>query len=135
MTNRESFTTLSNWINDLRKSAPSDVIIIIVGNKADLESNRVVSMKEINDYLKSQNCEYIEVSAKTGMNILLLFEELSNMLIKQNNSKKNANNISNNKKNNQCNHYEPNSYSNFNAYERKSLQNIDKQKSSKYACC
>lgn len=54
----------------------------MVGNKSDLVDQRKVTQKEIADYAKKKKLEFLEVSAKTGSNISLLFENLSTTLIK-----------------------------------------------------
>lgn len=34
---RESFTALTNWLTDARTMASPDIVIVLVGNKKDLE--------------------------------------------------------------------------------------------------
>ena len=46
--NIESFNSLSFWINEIEQSSSEDIIIFLVGNKKDIENERVVSEKEIN---------------------------------------------------------------------------------------
>lgn len=127
ITHRESFMKLGEWVIEIRKNSPPDVIIIIVGNKADLEYIRAVSSNEIDNYAKSQNFEYVEASAKTAMNIQLLFEKLAYMLIKQYNTQKNSSNVS--KKNNKSNQTETHNS------ENKSLQDINEREASRQTCC
>lgn len=37
ITNRESFNALSNWLNDARQLASPEIVVILVGNKKDLQ--------------------------------------------------------------------------------------------------
>ena len=44
--NKESLNHAENWLNDLKSQANPDVRIFLVGNKADLEEDRKVSIEE-----------------------------------------------------------------------------------------
>jgi len=46
ITDSNSFLRVQNWVKELKKMLGSEVILIIVGNKIDLERNRVVSQKK-----------------------------------------------------------------------------------------
>ena len=82
LTNRESFKKLDFWIEDVRVNSPEEASIVLIGNKSDLVDQRKVTQKEIAEYAKKKKLEFLEVSAKTGSNISLLFENLSTTLIK-----------------------------------------------------
>ncbi|KAJ3432153.1 ras-related protein rab-5c [Anaeramoeba flamelloides] len=76
ITKQSSFRDLDHWYQELQNSAPRNVILMIVGNKTDLEEEREVQEKEIKDWALNRNCSYIETSAKTGSNINNLFENV-----------------------------------------------------------
>jgi len=40
VTNRQTYSNLKRWINDAKTARGNDVIIVIVGNKIDLEAKR-----------------------------------------------------------------------------------------------
>lgn len=43
MTNEKSFDNLENyWLKEIKKHAPQNAVLLLVGNKADLESERKV---------------------------------------------------------------------------------------------
>nr|CAD7409460.1 unnamed protein product [Timema poppensis] len=46
ITNRESFNALSNWLSDARTLASPNIIILLVGNKKDLDATREVTFLE-----------------------------------------------------------------------------------------
>jgi small GTP-binding protein len=69
LTNRESFTNLPQWITDLQSTARRDVVIVVLGNKADLVESRDVTKFEAEEFAKRSNVGYFETSAKTGDNI------------------------------------------------------------------
>ena len=50
--------------------------IVLVGNKQDLEKERVVTLAEAKELAKSWGIEYIETSAKTNFNCKEAFEKL-----------------------------------------------------------
>ena len=47
ITNRESFESTAKWIADVRAQRGNDVIIVLVGNKADLTGQRQVTTAEL----------------------------------------------------------------------------------------
>ena len=46
ITDAESFNKVKNWVKELRKIVGTDIIIVIAGNKIDLEKNRNVDEAE-----------------------------------------------------------------------------------------
>jgi len=40
LTNRNSFTKMNKWINDVKDNAPKNIVIMIVGNKSDLTDKK-----------------------------------------------------------------------------------------------
>ena len=73
ITSRASFDSTTTWIADVRAQRGNDVIIVLVGNKTDLVSQREVSAAEIEQRANEQEIMFIETSAKEGFNIKLLF--------------------------------------------------------------
>ena len=66
---RESFNNLENWIMQLRKKSPLAKIILL-GNKNDLENERVVSFEEGKEIYEKYRLEYFnEVSAKNDLSL------------------------------------------------------------------
>ena len=46
ITSRESFNSLANWLTDARTLASPSIVILLVGNKKDLEEEREVTFLE-----------------------------------------------------------------------------------------
>uniref|UniRef100_A0A671NHD9 Ras-related protein Rab-6B-like n=1 Tax=Sinocyclocheilus anshuiensis TaxID=1608454 RepID=A0A671NHD9_9TELE len=69
ITNVSSFQLTSKWIDDVRTERGSDVIIMLVGNKTDLEEKRQITIEEGEQRAKELNVMFIETSAKTGSNV------------------------------------------------------------------
>merc|ERR1712146_835352 len=59
------------------KEVGKDVPIILAGNMADLVDSRQVSTKEGEEMAKEMGATFIEVSAKTGLGVQQLFEEIA----------------------------------------------------------
>ena len=79
LNDRNSYNALPNWLKDIKNYSPKNAAIIIVGNKSDLE--RKVSENEILYFTQNEDISYIEVSAKSGVNIELIFEKLSKEMV------------------------------------------------------
>ncbi|MHA2394206.1 MAG: Rab family GTPase [Promethearchaeota archaeon] len=76
LTNSKSFQNLNNWLIEFRKVSRS-IPIILVGNKLDLEQERVCSKQEALEFMKNNRMfDYIETSAKSGENIHAVFQSL-----------------------------------------------------------
>ncbi|KAJ8437992.1 hypothetical protein Cgig2_029973 [Carnegiea gigantea] len=78
VTRRETFTNLRDiWAKEIDLySTNQDCIKMLVGNKVDKESERVVTKKEGIDFAREYGCLFIECSAKTRVNVQQCFEEL-----------------------------------------------------------
>ena len=73
ITNKESFEHVQNWIEDVRNQSPKTVLIILIGNKIDLEDQRVVSYDEGNEFAMKNGLIFGETSAKSGVGIEEIF--------------------------------------------------------------
>jgi GTPase KRas protein len=77
ITQRSSFDELAGFREQiLRVKEANDVPMVLVGNKCDLESERVVSTAEAADLAKSFGCQHIEASAKSRINVEQCFFNL-----------------------------------------------------------
>ena len=65
---------------ELQKNCSSALALHLVGCKTDLDKNREVKSDEAKKYAQENQCEFIEVSAKTGSNINELFEDIATIL-------------------------------------------------------
>ena len=83
-TNRSSFDNLGMWIKDIKNNTEQDMPIFLIGNKCDEENrNIVVTKEEGEEYSKQYNLKYFnETSAKRGININEVFEEVAKVVYK-----------------------------------------------------
>ncbi|CAO3670600.1 hypothetical protein G6F70_003948 [Rhizopus microsporus] len=80
ITNRNSFLNTSKWIDDVRAERGTDVIIVLVGNKTDLNDRRQVTVEEGEKKARDYNIMFIETSAKAGYNVKALFRKIGHAL-------------------------------------------------------
>ena len=69
MYSRETFNHLTTWLEDARQHSNSQMTIMLIGNKSDLESRRQVSKEEGENFAREHNLFYLETSAKTAANV------------------------------------------------------------------
>ena len=72
---RQSFESISSWIEDCRDSSPKSVFMVLVGNKCDLEKEREVSEEEGRILAEKNGMLFFETFAKTGKNVEEVFKE------------------------------------------------------------
>ncbi|KAL4213440.1 ras protein rab-2A [Rhizopus microsporus] len=69
ITRRETFEHLSVWLEDVRQHANPNTVIMLIGNKSDLESKRQVPREEAERFAQENGLFFLETSAKTANNI------------------------------------------------------------------
>ena len=82
ITNDNSFKHVQNWIEDIRNQSSKTVLIILVGNKIDLEDKRVISYDEGNEFAMKNGIIFGETSAQTGVGIEEIFYKSIKEIIK-----------------------------------------------------
>merc|ERR1711874_118615 len=81
ITSRESFNALSNWLTDARTLASPAIVILLVGNKEDLEDEREVTFLEASRFAQEHDLVFCETSAKTGENVEEAFLKCSKTIL------------------------------------------------------
>jgi small GTP-binding protein len=76
VTDLTSFENLPEWIQMVHEMSAPETLIIIAGNKADC-TDRSVTFDMIAAFCEDHQLTYFEVSARTGMHIRELFEEVA----------------------------------------------------------
>lgn len=69
ITRRETFNHLTRWLEEARQNANQSMVIMLIGNKSDLEHRRQVSKEEGEKFAKEHNLIFLETSAKTAANV------------------------------------------------------------------
>ena len=81
ITDEKSFQNVNRWLTQIKQEAPVEVKIILVGNKSDLDNNRVISYEKGNELAKLHQIDFFETSAFNGENIHPLFHRIGELII------------------------------------------------------
>lgn len=69
ITNKNSFENIKEWKTSVETYSNIKPLFILIGNKSDLEDKRVIKKEDALQFAIDNNMEYIETSAKFGLNI------------------------------------------------------------------
>ncbi|KAL0820438.1 hypothetical protein ABMA28_006312 [Loxostege sticticalis] len=69
ITRRDTFNHLTTWLEDARQHSNSNMVIMLIGNKSDLESRREVKKEEGEAFAREHGLVFMETSAKTAANV------------------------------------------------------------------
>ncbi|KAJ7543180.1 hypothetical protein O6H91_09G028200 [Diphasiastrum complanatum] len=69
ITKRQTFDHVTRWLEELKGHADNNIVIMLVGNKADLDSLRAVSTEEATEYAEKEELCFIETSALEATNV------------------------------------------------------------------
>ena len=73
ITNKKTFENLELWLTELYSFTNKEVVVMLIGNKNDLENEREVSFYEAKSFAEKNNLYFIETSAKNNTNIKTIF--------------------------------------------------------------
>ena len=78
ITNKQSFDNIQEWINEVKNQVSDKVLLVLVGNKIDLENERIVNYDEGKKFAEDNDMLFIETSALNGNGINQLFNMCCN---------------------------------------------------------
>ncbi|GFN82255.1 ras-like GTP-binding protein ypt1 [Plakobranchus ocellatus] len=82
ITNRESFTRIPYELDEVHRMAIEDIVIVLVGNKADLnDSKRQVTFEEGQEFAEANGLTFYEASARDDINVNELFDHFVHLLV------------------------------------------------------
>jgi small GTP-binding protein len=81
VTKRITFTNIEPWVQEFQESAGCSPIVVIVGNKTDLDGHREVSTMEGKKFAEARRFLFAEISAKTGDGVRPVFDELTRAIV------------------------------------------------------
>uniref|UniRef100_A0A3Q3VWN6 small monomeric GTPase n=1 Tax=Mola mola TaxID=94237 RepID=A0A3Q3VWN6_MOLML len=80
VTNKASFNNIRAWLTEIHEYAQQDVVVMLLGNKAESSHNRVVKREEGEKLAKEFGVPFMETSAKSGLNVELAFTAVAKEL-------------------------------------------------------
>ncbi|XP_041346671.1 LOW QUALITY PROTEIN: ras-related protein Rab-2-like, partial [Gigantopelta aegis] len=69
ITRRDTFEHLTSWLDDARQHSSSNMVIMLIGNKSDLDAKREVKVEEGLAFAQEHGLVFMETSAKTAANV------------------------------------------------------------------
>ena len=87
-TDKNSFDHLNDWLDDILKYTTDEPIKLIIGNKDDLNEQKVISDDDIRNFSNRSNIEIVKTSAKSSFQVNYAFEKLTQKLINSREGKK-----------------------------------------------
>eukprot|EP00811_Abedinium_folium_P037265 NODE_9897_length_1391_cov_41.418513.p2 GENE.NODE_9897_length_1391_cov_41.418513~~NODE_9897_length_1391_cov_41.418513.p2 ORF type:complete len:203 (+),score=50.68 NODE_9897_length_1391_cov_41.418513:179-787(+) len=77
VTDRDSFEHVKHWLQEIDRYAAEGVNKLLVGNKSDLQSKKVVSYDEAKELADSLGVHFMETSAKNAHNVEQAFHQMT----------------------------------------------------------
>ena len=80
VTDNDSFNNVKQWLHEIDRYACENVNKLLVGNKSDLSTKRMVSTEQGREFADSLNIEFLETSAKTAINVEQAFMTMASQI-------------------------------------------------------
>jgi len=87
ITRRYTFDNIKKWLIECEQYSGTYINILLVGNKSDLVARQEVGSEEALEFAKKNSIEYIETSARTGLNVDNIFIHITSDILKKIKSK------------------------------------------------
>ena len=82
VTKESTFENIKNWLIDSEQNSNnSNFKKILVGNKIDLQKERVIDKEKLANFANKKGMNFYEASAKEGTNVDLIFTELAQLIL------------------------------------------------------
>ena len=102
ITNKQSFINVENWIKCAKEEITKEIPIYLVGNKSDLEEERMIKTEDGDNIAIQYGLKFYETSCQNGNNVEKCFTDLAKEVInflKKEEVKENKNNNKEREKN------------------------------------
>ncbi len=84
ISSRASFEALPMWLSEARQNSNNpNLVILMIGNKADLESSRQVPTEEAASFAEANGLEFLELSAKSYKSVENAFLQTAEEITKK----------------------------------------------------
>jgi len=84
VTNPDSFGIIRNWLQEVNFLINENTQKILVGNKCDLVSERIVSYDDAKELADELGLMFLETSAKDSTNVNMVFEQMAKKILENN---------------------------------------------------
>ncbi|EGC31720.1 hypothetical protein DICPUDRAFT_156394 [Dictyostelium purpureum] len=81
ITHQKSFDTVKDWVEELKSNIQEDIVLVVCGNKLDLQHKRQVKRETAKMYADEIKALYVEISAKENEGVEQMFLEIARKLI------------------------------------------------------
>ncbi|KAG5390387.1 hypothetical protein IGI04_031928 [Brassica rapa subsp. trilocularis] len=76
VTRHVTFENVERWLKELRDHTDANIVIMLVGNKADLRHLRAISTEDAKGFAERENTFFMETSALEALNVENAFTEV-----------------------------------------------------------
>ncbi|KAK7305804.1 hypothetical protein VNO77_43716 [Canavalia gladiata] len=76
ITKRQTFDNVQRWLRELRDHADSNIVIMMAGNKSDLNHLRAVSTEDAQNLAEKEGLSFLETSALEAFNVEKAFQTI-----------------------------------------------------------
>lgn len=80
ITKHSTFENVTKWLKEVKDNAEAHIVVMLIGNKCDLQQLRAVNQEEVVELAKEHNLAFLETSALESTNIELAFQKLINQI-------------------------------------------------------
>ncbi|OCT90451.1 ras-related protein Rab-3D [Xenopus laevis] len=80
ISNLESFNAVQDWATQIKTYSWDNAQVLLVGNKCDLEDDRVIAAEDGRKLAEELGFEFFEASAKDNINVKQVFERLVDII-------------------------------------------------------
>eukprot|EP01091_Cochliopodium_minus_P012016 TRINITY_DN354_c0_g1_i21.p1 TRINITY_DN354_c0_g1~~TRINITY_DN354_c0_g1_i21.p1 ORF type:complete len:125 (+),score=22.91 TRINITY_DN354_c0_g1_i21:158-532(+) len=84
VTKNQSFEHAKSWLKELREHTSGEIVIMLVGNKCDLNNLREVPTEQAKQFASENQLFFIETSALDSTNVDLAFQNILVEIYKHN---------------------------------------------------
>ncbi|KAK3034947.1 hypothetical protein RJ639_032347, partial [Escallonia herrerae] len=76
ITKKQTFENVQRWLRELRDHADSNIVIMLAGNKSDLNHLRAVSEQDAHHLAEKEGLSFLETSALEALNVEKAFQTI-----------------------------------------------------------
>lgn len=76
ITKRQTFENVLRWLRELRDHADSNIVIMMAGNKSDLNHLRAVLTEDAESLAEKEGLSFLETSALEALNVEKAFQTI-----------------------------------------------------------